>query len=130
MRIYELTYLTSPDIEETTLNSIREKIISQIQENGGLLLSVNSPVKRTLFYPIKKKTEAFLVSLEFQLKPTAIEKLEKNLKAESNILRYLILSKKLPKKVAKAPLKKVKKGPPKVELKDIEKKLKEILNEI
>lgn len=130
MRLYELTYLILPELKEEELNSLQEKIISLIQNNGGVLVSSEEPTKKSLFYPIKKKTEALLATLSFQLKPEKLKELEKKLKAEKNILRYLIITKKVPKKVptAKAKRKPIKRE--KVELKDIEKKLKEILGEV
>lgn len=130
MRVYELTYLILPELKEAELNSLQEKITSLIQNDGGVLISSETPVKKTLFCPIKKKMEAFLATLSFELKPEKLENLEKKLKAEKNILRYLIVTKKMPKKV---PIVKAKRKPikrEKVELKDIEKKLKEILGEV
>lgn len=132
MKLYEITYLISPDLSEEELRDFQEKIISFIQEQGGILGKTNSVTKKTLAYPIKKKEIAFFVNLDFQLQPEKIEILEKKLKKESKILRYLILRKELPKKVMIRPLKRPKrilKTKPKVELKEIEKKLEEILGE-
>ena len=130
MRYYELTYLISPDLSEEELRDCQEKVTSLIQEEG-VLSKVGSSIRKTLAYPIKKKSAAFSATLSFQLEPEKVESLEKKLKSESKILRYLILAKKLPK-MAVVPVKKPKriiKPKPKVELKEIEKKLEEILDE-
>jgi ribosomal protein S6 len=68
-----------------------------------------------------------LGSIYFFLEPEKIKQLEKKLKEDERILRYLIVSEKAPEK-AKVPSKKVSK-PKKVELKDIEEKIEEILKE-
>lgn len=128
MRLYELTYLISPEVSEEELKNLQEKVNSLIQKEGGILNKINSPSKKGLSYPIKKKKEAFLVSTSFYLEPEKIENLEKKLKAEAFLLRYLISAEKLPKKVLiPAPKKLIKPKVKKVDLKEIEKKLEEIL---
>lgn len=130
MKFYELNYLILPDLKDEELNLLQEKIISLIQENGGVLVSNTTAIKKLLLYPIKKRTEAFLATLSFQLNPEKLANLEKKLKEEKSILRYLIVSKRLYKKtLPPEKSKRVIKGE-KVELKDIDKKLKEILGEL
>lgn len=135
MKLYELTYLISPEISESELKLLEEKINSLIQEGGGVLHQLTLPIKKKMAYPIKKKREAFFSNLSFQLEAEKLENFEKKLRAEEKILRYLILTKprlkeilvrrRLPRKViAKIPVKEKK-----VELKEIEKKLEEILGE-
>lgn len=150
MRYYELTYLLSPDLSEEEVRRWQEKIRTTIQEEGGIISETKNPLKRKLAYPIKdnlrsKKREGYLATLSFNLdsdrqksRPEKLENLEKKLRAENQILRYLISSKrrakiiamakkpfpkpKIPKKVEKPKVKKV-------ELGEIEKKLEEILGE-
>jgi len=144
VRYYQLIYLISPDFSEKELSSFQEKINSLIREKGGVLAETPpttsgwGAIRKKLGYPIKKKSAASLVTLNFQLLPEKLESLEKKLKSESQILRYIILTKKVPKaievaKKIKLPPRKpkieVKKPKPKVELKEIEKKLEEILGE-
>jgi small subunit ribosomal protein S6 len=147
MKFYELTYLISPELSEEELKSLREKISSLIQKEGGVLNEINFPNKKSLFFPIKKQKEAFFADLNFYLEAEKLGNLEKELKSEKKILRYLILTKKIPsaaqsrhflrrggilagKKVSEVKTKPSKKlAEPKVELKDIEKKLEEILGE-
>ena len=132
MKLYELTYLISPDISEEELKIFQEKINSFLEEEGGKSEGLKLPIRKRLAYPIKKKNEAYLGILNFYLSPEKLEIFEKKLKKEPKILRYLLLKERLPKKIeiprirpkAKAP--KVKKEK-KVELKEIEKKLEEIL---
>jgi len=136
MKLYELTYLISPDLSEGELKTLQEKINSFIQEEGGTLAEINgelTPIRKRVAYPIKRRDEIYLTTLSFHLEPEKFASLEKKLKSESQILRYLILTKKLLKKVpevvVRAPKKPITKPKPKVELKEIEKKLEEILGE-
>ena len=135
MRSYELTYLISPDLSEEELNVFQEKINSLIQGEDGILDQRVSTIKKKLGYLVRKKSMAFLGEVDFHLAPEKIENLEKKLKAEGQILRYMILTKEAPKiiEVPKKRLKVIKKiekpKKEKVELKEIEKKLEEILGE-
>ena len=132
MKHYEFTYLISQDLTEEELKTLQEKINSFVQEEGGLLGELNLPRKKKLAFPIKKKLEAYLATLNFQLSPEKLLNFEKKIKAEPSILRYLILTKKV-SKVAKEIRPRITKKEferkPKVELKEIEEKLEEILGE-
>jgi len=124
MRYYELTCLISPELSSEELNSFQEKIISYIQEGKGILVKID--------LPSKKRGDFTLFGLNFQLNPEGIEGLEKKLKADKQIIRYFIITKKVPRggKIAEKPLRVPRKThEPKVELKEIEKKLDEILGE-
>jgi len=137
MKSYKLIYLISPEVSEDDLKVLQEKITSSIQNEGGILDESELPIKKNLAYPIKKKTLAYLANLTFRSDPKGLENLEKKIKAEDKIIRYFILVKPRFRKV----LIRVKKIPettevsskktakPKVELKEIEKKLEEILEE-
>jgi ribosomal protein S6 len=125
IRYYQLAYLLSPELKKEEIEKIQQNLTSFL-EKEGVLDKVETPLKRTLFYPIKKKTEAFLGAVYFYLEPEKIKEFERKLKGEEKILRYLIVSEKAPKKIKVE--KKIAK-PKKVELKEIEKKIEEILGE-
>ena len=145
MKHYELTYLITPELSEETVSAFQEKGIVLIKEEGGSLEEVKTPLIKKLAYSLKKPNlpkkydEAYLAVLNFQLSPEKVADLEKKLKAENQILRYLLLTKRPVKKLEYAPrrmpLKSLVEKPKvvpeekKVELKEIEKKLEEILNE-
>ncbi len=127
-KFYELTYIASPILEEKELEALKERIKSFISEQGGKIESELAPVKIKLGYPINKFEEGFLITLEFDYSPEKIEKLEQKIKEESGVLRHLIISKR--KRLVRTPKETQKpKKPKKVELKELDKKLKEILEE-
>lgn len=142
MKSYQLTYLISPDLKERESEIFSQKINDLIVKEGGILKETKKPLKRRLEYPIKKREMAYLTTSNFSLETEKLESLEKKLKSEKQILRYLILAEipkapKVPQKIAAKIVKpkeeiispKIKKAPKKVELKEIEKKLEEILGE-
>ena len=134
MKQYELTYLISTDINEEGVDQLQTKIISLIQKEEGILVEKKLVFKKKLAYPVKKYSQAFLATIYFQLLPEKITTLEKALKEEKEILRYLILiklpTKKMkPARVFKKLLPEKTKKEKKVDLDKFEKKLEEILEE-
>lgn len=127
MKYYELTYLVSPDLQESEVKDVEQKLNSFIQEKGGILDSSLLPEKINLSYEIKKTKEAFLVSQSFYLKPEEINNLEDKIRTENNIIRFLLFNKKTFKEEKTPKRRLIKKSEKKAELKDIEKKLEEIL---
>jgi len=146
MKQYEITYLLTPGLSKEEGEAFQKKIQSLVQEEDGILTDGRNPLKRKLGYPIKNEEEAFVVTINFNLAPEKLGSLEKRLRSENQILRYLILTKPQPKislaggKKMPQPLKIspsktykdkkiVKPKEKKVELKEIDKKLEEILGE-
>lgn len=142
MKFYELTYLISQKLAIEEAKKFSEEITSFVRERGTLVEEKN-PIKRKLSYPIKKEGQGYLASLTFYSEPEKLEDLTKKLDLESQVLRYIILTKKMPEKqkVSKKLPKigkletfvpssdRVKPKKEKVELEEIEKKLEEILGE-
>ena len=130
MKTYELTYLITPDLSEEETRAFQEKIIASLQEEGGILTEAGIISKKRLAYPIQKKIQVYLAVLTFQLNAEKLVNLEKKLKAEGQILRYIIIV-KVPRKEKVFRIKKALPPPKekKVELKEIEKKLEEILSD-
>lgn len=141
MQRYELSYLIPAETAEEEKKNLSEKIVAYIQENGGILEDLRQPVEQKLAYPVKGKTSAFLVSMNFLIIPEKIAGIEGKLKSEPAVIRYLLTVKKTVKPGKRAP----RRIPPKtsifkpeetatakegkVELQEIDKKLEEILSE-
>ncbi len=105
-----------------------ETIIDLIKKGGGILDEIKNPKRRKLAYQIKKESEGSLTSLNFYFEPEKIENLTKKIDSDDQILRSLILTKKLPRKMELPKIPKIKKEE-KVALEEIEKKIEEILGE-
>jgi len=142
MKSYEITYLISAELSEEETRAFQNKIASLIKEEGGILDDIRMPFRKKLAYSIKKQTQVYLAFLNFKINPEVLISLEKKLKSETEILRYLILIKKpikaVKERIRKTAIyqepttfmeKKVTEKEKKVELKEIEKKLEEILKE-
>ncbi len=136
MKTYQLTCLIVPETEESKLTNLVEKIKSLIQEKQGTLSRETDIVKKKLGYEIKNKSLAYFKSLEFQLSPEYLKEIEKEIKSQKDVLRFFLISLKpvkekvLRKSVKPSPklsLTKPEAEKKKIELKEIEEKLEEIL---
>lgn len=126
---YELAYIISSQISEEASQEISRKINNFIQEKQGVVSESQLPKKIALGYPIRKQVFAWFQTTHFSLDSSNLSDLEKNLKEEKDILRYLILKTK-PMRIrsVRAPRKPLEKSKSqKVDLEEIEKKLDEIL---
>ena len=139
MKLYQLTYLISPELNPEEAKDFSQEIDSLISKKGKLIKPAN-PSRRDLAYPIKKQTAAYLTRSEFDLDPQEIENFKKEIKEKGKILRFLLLEKKIPKVKDKSADRrtKIKSVPPKekkepvskkAELEKIEEELEEILKE-
>jgi small subunit ribosomal protein S6 len=95
MREYELYLVIDADAEEEAVSAIIERMTQLIStgdgETGGEVIKVNSRGKRRLAYPIKKKTEGQDIILTFQSAPHVLADMERILKLDERVLRYLLV---------------------------------------
>ena len=141
---YELAYLLDPRLSDEEISQWQEnfKIFLTTEMTGEFKKEINAK-KRKLAYPIKKQSLAFFGVIYFMSPPEKIDSLEKRLKVENKLIRYLILQidqrqKKEMLRKEKEILEKVFKTPfaldtqaeiekKKVGLEELDKKLEEIL---
>lgn len=134
MQLYEFTYLIHPKTKKESRESLEERVKSFIKDQEGKTTHIIPPSKKRLAYPIKNQEKAFLATFLFRAEPKKLAGIEENIKKEEDILRYLILKreeeKERKRRKKEAPETEKEKGKkPKVELKEIEKKLEEILGQ-
>lgn len=95
MREYELYLVIDPDAEEETVSTIVEKMTQLISagdgETSGKVINLDSRGKRKLAYSIKKKSEGQDTILTFQTPPQALPEMERILKLDEQVLRYLLV---------------------------------------
>jgi len=132
MKNYELVCLISPDLNNEQVQKIQEEIGSFLVESQGVILSQKiDPAARSLGLEIKGKEKAFLFSFLFTAPPSQINEVEKKIKEKKEIIRHVLLFKKrLKERRKKMRSEKMEKSSvQKVEFKDIDKKIEEILNQ-
>lgn len=91
MRNYELTFIIAPDVEDQDVQAVVEKVGRWVEADGGEVTSVDLWGRRKLAYPIRDYSEGTYVLLNVQLEPTALDELERNLKLDMSLIRYLLV---------------------------------------
>lgn len=137
MKYYELAYIITPELTEEEIKNLQEKVKSFISKEQGNITFEASLKRIRLGYSINRKTEAFLISLDFSLEQ-GVENIDKSVKLEKQILRNLIVQKQSPEKLMQRKAirrpriqEPMKRSPElqKIELKELDRKIEEILKE-
>ncbi len=97
-RFYEMMVITSPEGTPEELVETVEQITGYITAAGGTIIRVNydSPWgRRRLSYPIRFESQdvrdGFYTLFHFELEPTAVTEIERDLKLNTRLMRYLVL---------------------------------------
>lgn len=88
---YEFTYIINPVLEEDKFKEAVEKVNKLITDNGGEIEEVDEWGVRPFAYPIDKKNNGYFVNMYFTAPAEAIAKVERSLRIDDDILRYLTL---------------------------------------
>ena len=92
MNKYEMIYIIDTGLEEAARKELIEKVSALITNNGGEIEKVDETWgKRRLAYAIDYKTEGWYVLVNFQAPAELPRELERNLKINENVLRYLVV---------------------------------------
>ncbi len=91
MRPYEVTFIVRPDVSEEGLTAVVDKVKASITNGGGQVTEVKPWVRRMLAYPINKITEGQYVFMQAQLPARIVSGLERDLRLNEQILRFLIV---------------------------------------
>ena len=90
MNRYELTYIIDATLEDTARKELIEKVSALIVANGGEVEKVDETWgKRRLAYAIDHKNEGYYVLVTMTAPGAAIGELERNMRINDSILRYL-----------------------------------------
>lgn len=89
MRKYEMLVI----LDATTDNQSEEisKIEELLKNLGGVVSKTDAWGKKTLAYPIRKKTEGYYVLFNFELEPSQTFELRRVLGLRANVYRQLVI---------------------------------------
>jgi small subunit ribosomal protein S6 len=88
---YELTYIISPVLEEEQYKEIIEKFTELIRDNGGEIDEVDEWGIRKFEFEMNGKSSGYYVNAYFTAPGELIEKVERALRIDDQIMRYLTL---------------------------------------
>lgn len=104
MRDYELTMVIDPDLKEADQIKLIAKVEKLITDAKGKSLKPVSWGKKELAYPIKKKSFGSYFFLALSLSPEELTNIDKKIRLEEEIIRYLLIGVEKPKPTQEKPL--------------------------
>ena len=93
MNQYEVLYVITPELDEEADKVVMDKFADIITANGGEIEKTEVWGKRRLAYPIDYKTEGFYVLVAFNANPELPRELERNMRNDERLMRYMVTRK-------------------------------------
>ncbi len=90
MNSYILTLVLKPDLDEKA----RVELLAGVTKQFGKVAKEEMWGLRDLSYPIKKQKKGYYAHYNFEADPQVAPTLDKNLKLEEDIIRYLLIRQK------------------------------------
>lgn len=86
---YETMIVIRPDLDDAITTGIVEKLEGVVTDKQGTILLRDDWGKRKLTYPIAKQQKGHYVMLNYLVGPDVILELERRIRIDDNILRFL-----------------------------------------
>ncbi len=95
-RRYETLIMLSPNLAAEEMDAFKKKVESIIEAEGGKVVAFEDWGRRRLAYPVHKELFGSYLLYDFQGSPALAAELERNLKIDEKVFKYLtlVLSKK------------------------------------
>lgn len=91
MNSYYLTLVLKSDLEEKERKALLDNVVKKLIGEDGKVSKEDLWGVRDLAYPIKKQTKGFYAHFEIEAEGKKTQGLDKQLKLEEDILRYLLV---------------------------------------
>ncbi|MDR9416174.1 MAG: 30S ribosomal protein S6 [Gracilimonas sp.] len=88
---YEFTYIINPVLEDDEFKNVVDKVTKLIESNDGDIEEVDEWGLRQFSYNMDKKGSGYYVNMYFSAPAEAIASVERQLRIDDNIMRYLTL---------------------------------------
>jgi small subunit ribosomal protein S6 len=89
MRLYELTIIISPTLDDTSIQNEIDRIEKQITGAEGQIEKIERWGIRRLTYRISTQNQGYYVHFLFRARPGLSAELERSMRLNENILRFL-----------------------------------------
>lgn len=92
MEPYEITYIVRPDLDEERIRGVVDALNGRLGEGGELIATYPwNPPRRRMAFPIRDFGDGYYVTTTFNYPPQELRELERGLRLNGNILRFLIV---------------------------------------
>jgi small subunit ribosomal protein S6 len=93
MRAYETMLVLKSGLEDEVRDAVIAKFEGVVAKEGGTVLPTTKLGKRRLAYEIDKNREGYYALLNFEANTTTPAELERLMKIDENVIRYLTIVK-------------------------------------
>lgn len=93
---YESVIILNASLEDTQIDSVLSRFEDQVTSNGGQISKIDKWGRKRLAYQIQRSKSGYYVIYQFEAPRELISKLERNLRLDETVIRYLTI--KLEKK--------------------------------
>jgi len=90
-RRYETMIMLAPNLDATVMETFKNKVDNIMSTGGGQLVRFEDWGRRRLSYPVKKEMFGHYLLYDFQGSPELSSELERNLKIDEKVFKYLTL---------------------------------------
>lgn len=90
-RTYEVMYIVDPETPADRVAKLNEAVGKVIEKEGGTVVKMDDMGRRQLAYPIEKKTEGHYVLFEIDGSGQEIAELERRMRVNDMIIRYVTI---------------------------------------
>jgi small subunit ribosomal protein S6 len=108
MRVYEGLFILVPEASVEARKSQLESIEDLIKKNKGTIRNKAEWGRKTVGYPLKKHRDGFYVIYDFEVETSVVGEIDRVLRLDENILKFMITIKNM--RVPKPKKKKEKKA--------------------
>jgi small subunit ribosomal protein S6 len=88
-RTYEVMYIIDPETDDEKIGKLNDAVGKLIAKEGGEVIRMDDIGMRDLAYPIQKKNEGHYVLFEINGSGQEIAELERRMRVNDMILRYI-----------------------------------------
>lgn len=93
MREYETVFVTQPNLPDSQQKQITQRLTFIVDRHSGRVFFAKDMGKKTLAYPIGKQTKGIYTCLDYAAEGNAVSDMERNLRLDENVLRFLTVVK-------------------------------------
>jgi small subunit ribosomal protein S6 len=91
LRPYEVVYIFDPALEDEIIAQKLTQFHALLATDGAGAPTVNHWGRRTLAYPIKKRTTGYYVVANFETEPSKLPEFERAIRLDEGVLRFLVV---------------------------------------
>ncbi len=89
MNHYETLFVVKPTLTEEEIKSQIEKVKAILEKEGAELIATDDMGMRKLAYPVQKNNRGYYTVLLFNAEGTVITELERNLRINEEVMKFL-----------------------------------------